>query len=229
MRVVFVGASKLAVMTARELIRDGHEVVVIEQDKEKIVELSGELDCGFLHGDGSRPAILREAGPEHTDFLFCLSGNDQVNILASLIGRSLGFSRVVPKIEDPELDHICFELGLESTIIPTRTITRSLCNLVEGRGGPEHSPLIKGEARLFSFVVREQDAGPIASLELPRDSRVICYYHKDEFTLPSRDGELAAGDEVVVLTRERNLAALRERWSRPPEEEGKEPSPPKGG
>ena len=73
MRAVFIGANSLTVMTARVLLNRGVEVVIIERDKELIDGLTGELDAGFVHGDGSKPAILRETDPQHTDFLFCLT------------------------------------------------------------------------------------------------------------------------------------------------------------
>jgi trk system potassium uptake protein TrkA len=60
MRVVFIGASSLAVLTAKLMRERGDEVVIIEHDKDHIDALTEELDCGFLHGDGSKPAILRE-------------------------------------------------------------------------------------------------------------------------------------------------------------------------
>jgi trk system potassium uptake protein TrkA len=56
------------------------------------------MDCSFLQGDGSQPDILREVNPEQTDFLFCLTDSDQANVIASLVGRSLGFNRVVTSI-----------------------------------------------------------------------------------------------------------------------------------
>lgn len=126
MRVVFIGASSLAVVTAKLMRERGDEVVIIEHDKDHIDALTEELDCGFLHGDGSKPAILREADPNGTNVLFALTDNDQANILASLVGRSLGFKRVVTKIQDAELEHICKELGLEDIIVPSRTIGRFL-------------------------------------------------------------------------------------------------------
>ncbi len=126
MRVVIIGASSLAVVTAKLMRERGEEVVIIEHDKDHIDALSEELDCGFLHGDGSKPAILREADPKGTDVLFALTDNDQANILASLVGRSLGFKRVVTKIQDAEFEHICKELGLEDIIVPSRTIGRFL-------------------------------------------------------------------------------------------------------
>jgi trk system potassium uptake protein len=69
MRVVFVGGGDITVGTARILIDRGDEVIIVEQDEEKIEELSETLDCSFLHGDGSKPHILKEAGPGQTDVL----------------------------------------------------------------------------------------------------------------------------------------------------------------
>lgn len=212
MRIAFAGAGKLAVMTARRLLESGHEVVMIEKDKSRIEELSEGLDCGFLHGDGSKPGVLREVGPEDTDFLFCLTGNDEANIIASLVGRSLGFSRVVAKIEDPELVHICTELGLEDTIVPTMTISRFLTDIVAGRDILELSSMIKGEARFFSFFAREEDELEIKELGLPDEARVICYYRDDKFMLPEEGTRLKKGDEVVILAHSNRLKALRERF-----------------
>ncbi|HRP24786.1 MAG TPA: TrkA family potassium uptake protein [Thauera sp.] len=212
MRAVFVGASTLAVTTARRLLAGGHEVVIVDNDRERIDALSAELDCGFLHGDGSKPALLREADPQSTDWLFCLTGNDQTNILSSLVGRSLGFRRVVTKIEDSEFEHLCLELGLEDIIIPTRTIGRYLFDMFEGRDHMEIIALIKGEARAFSFVARAEDEKPIAELGLPEGSRVMFFYRDERFTLPEPDSMLKRGDEVMIVTHSRNLEALRARW-----------------
>jgi trk system potassium uptake protein TrkA len=215
MRAVFIGASALSVMTARFLLARGHEVVIIEKEKEVIDALTAELDCGFLHADGAKPAVLREADPEHTDVLFCLTGSDQANIISSLVGRSLGFGRVVTKINDPEFEHICIELGLEGTIIPARTVGRHLTEMFEGTNPLEISAMIKAEARVFSFVAREEDAKPISELELPESTRIICLYRDQKFLLPGDDDRLKPGDEVVLITHSRNLPALAERWSTP--------------
>ena len=76
MRAVFIGASPATLATVRVLMPRGHEVVIIERDKETIETLAETLDCGILHGDGSRPALLKEADPHRTDFLFCLTNNE---------------------------------------------------------------------------------------------------------------------------------------------------------
>ncbi len=212
MRAVFLGASALVVMTARFLLKRRHEVVIIEQDKERIDALTSELDCGFLYGDGSKPAILREADPANTDCLFCLTGDDQTNILASLVGRSLGFPRIVTKIDDPEFEHICIELGLEDMVIPSRTIGRYLADLFQGMNMLDLSGVIKDEARIFTFVAHDSDEAAVHDLNLPSEARVMCLYRTGKFVGVEDDTRIKADDEVVVITHSKNLADLHERW-----------------
>lgn len=214
MKAVFVGTETLAVMAAHEMLRRGHEVVMIERNKERIDGLAEELGCGFLHGDGTRPAVLREASPGDEDFLFCLTESDQTNIIASLVGRSIGFTNVVTRIQDPSFEHICLELGLNDTIIPAQTIGRYLADMLEGSDLLELSAMIKAEARVFSFVVGTEDAVPISDLQLPADTRVMCLYRDEHFVLPADDTTLHKGDEVVLITHSQQLQALHERWSK---------------
>lgn len=212
MRAVFVGSTPLSVMTAELLLQRGHEVVIVERDKARIDALNVQLSCGFLHGDGTRPAILEEADPAATDWLYCLTHNDQTNIIASLVGKSLGFGRVVTRIEDPQFEHICLELGLEDTIIPARTIGSFLADSFEGRSPLILSAMFRGGARPFTFIVREDWTGPVSALGLPAESRVVCLYRDDNFIFPEPDTELEANDEVFIITHEKNLAKLAKHW-----------------
>jgi len=222
MRAVFVGAGDVSVETAKALIKKGHEVIIIETVKAKIDELSEEMDCSFLLGDGSQPNLLREVNPAQTDFLFCLTNSDLANVIASLVGRSLGFKRIVTSIGDPQFEGICHELGLKDTIIPSRTITRYLVDMAGGGEHVEMSTVIKDEARLFILVAGAGDAGAARDLKLPAAARVMCYYRGGKFAHADEDTTLRAGDEVVVLTHSKNMAVLQERWE--PEPAPEEPA-----
>ena len=219
MRTVFVGAGKVSVETAKALIKKGHKVIIIETDKTKIDELSEEMDCSFLHGDGSQPNILREVNPEQTDFLFCFANNDQDNVIASLVGRSLGFKRVVTSIGDPQFEVICRELGLNDTIIPSRTISRYLVDMVGGGETVELSTVIKDEARFFTLIANEEDTVAAKDLKLPAGAKVICYYRDGKFSHADEETTFHIGDEIVILTHSKNLPALQERWQPKKEQE----------
>lgn len=214
MRAVFIGASPATLATVRVLIPRGHEVVIIERDKETIEALAETLDCGILHGDGSRPALLKEADPHSTDFLFCLTNNEQTNIIASLVGRSLGYRRVITRIENPDFEHICLELGLVDIIVPEVTVARYLADMMEGRDPLALSAALGGDARMLSFVIGEDDAGPIENLKLPGDSRIVCLYRNDKLIFAEKGLELHKGDELVAIGRIDDVDALRQRWSR---------------
>ena len=219
MRTVFVGAGKVSIGTAKALIKKGHEVVIIEIDKARIDELSEEMDCSFLQGDGSQPNILQEVNPAQTDVLYCLTGSDQVNVIASLVGRTLGFKRVVTSIGDPQFEGICLELGLKDTIIPSRTISRYLEDMVGGTENVDLTTVIKDEARFFTFIANEENVVTVKELKLPAEARAVCYYREGRFALADAETKLQKGDEVVILTHSKNMAALQERWQPKPAQE----------
>lgn len=214
MRIVFIGASEITQHAARLALQRGCEVVIIESDKDRIDRMAEQVDAGFIHGNGSHPAILREAAPEHTDILFCLTNDDLVNITGALIGRSMGVERVVPKIEDESYEGICRELGLQDTIIPSRTIGRYLADLIDGRDPLELSTLIKHGARFVGLTASEDDDGvEVRALDLPERTRVVCLYRDDEVVLPDPGSRLREGDEVVLITHLDRVEELRARSS----------------
>jgi trk system potassium uptake protein TrkA len=216
MRIVFIGTGKVSIETAKELINKGHEIVIIETDKDKIDELSEGMDCSFLHGDGSLPNILHEVNPGQTDILFCLTSSDQVNLIASLVGRSLGFERIVTSISDPQFESICHELGLKDTINPSRTISRFLVDIAGGGENVELLTVIKDEARFFTLIATEKDAVAAKDLKLPAEAKVICFYRDGKFSHADEETTFRPGDEVVILTHSKNMPALEERWQPKP-------------
>ncbi len=212
MRAIFIGASPLTVMTARRLLKAGHDVVIIDTNEDKIADLSETLDCGFIHGDGSRPAVLEELSPEDADMLFCLSSDDQDNIIASLVGKAMPFNKVVTKIEDPDFEGICSKLGLENVIVPDRDVGEHLADLVEGHDVSDLSTAVKGGIRFFDLVAREQDAGKVDALDLPGEARIIVITRDGESVIAGEDDEIREDDRLLVVTHRDGLEKLKEHF-----------------
>lgn len=214
MRIVFIGASLTARQAAIRLIEEGHEVIIIETNQDIINDLSDTLDCSFVHGDGTSPEILKETNPKSVDILFCLTGEDHSNIIAGLVGNSLGMKRVIVSINNSEWENICFELGLEDTIVPVRTIGKYLTDLAKGRDLFELSNCIKKEASLFTFTASEKETVPIKDLSLPENAKVVWFYRDGSFNLADEEKKLKKGDEVVIATLNKNLEELKKRWKK---------------
>ena len=214
MRLALVGAGTVAVQMAHLLTKRGHDVVIVDRDTDRIEELSETLDCGFLKGDGSNPAVLKDIDPKETDYLVCLTDSDQDNILAAIVGMSLGFRRVIPKIENEEYEQVCMEIGLEHTIVPDRTIARNLSDMIEGQSNIEMSSMIRGDIRFFSFIATTNDAGKASEIDYPNNTRPICLYRGDDFVIVDEDTEIRADDEVILITERQAIPKLKERWDR---------------
>jgi len=119
---------------------------------------------------------------------------------------------VVTSIADAQFETICLELGLKDTIVPSRTISRYLEDMVGGSENIELSTIIKDEARFFTLIAKEEDAISPADLELPEEARAICYYREGKFMHAGANTKFAKGDEIIILTHSKNIPALQERW-----------------
>jgi trk system potassium uptake protein TrkA len=191
---------------------EGFDVVLIEKDKNRIEELSEQMDCGFLHGDGSSPEVLQEAGPVQTDVLFSLLDNEQTNIIAALVARSLKYRRVIPLVSEREFERICTELGLKDTVAPSRAVARHLVSMIKGERSLELAAVIHQDAEVFSFIVGETEAGPLAAFEVPASTRIVCLYRSDKLVLPEETEQLKVDDEMILITRPSCVAELKQRW-----------------
>jgi trk system potassium uptake protein TrkA len=61
-------------------------------------------------------------------------------------------------------------------------------------------------------VARPEDEGPLEQIAIPGELRLICLYRDNAFILPEEGTEVKAEDEVVVITHQKFLAKLKERW-----------------
>lgn len=125
----------------------------------------------------------------------------------------MGFQRIITSVEDEDLGSLCEELGLEDTIIPARTISLHLNNIVEGLDNIELSTLLRGSARFFSFAAAKSEKGQIRKLDLPEGARAIYFYRDEKFYFVDEDTKVDEGDEIVILTQSKHLAELNERWN----------------
>ena len=210
MRIVIVGASRFGVATARQLIDDNHEVVLIDKNREKLNSLAEDLDCGMLHGDGSLPTVQRDAFGDHADALVLLTNADDVNIMAALVGRSVGFDRVVPQIVRAELVSVCEELGLDDLITPHATLARSIQRMLEDRSDAALELRFRNGLTLRGYPIGSRfDGGTVGDLDLPEQSRVLGLIRGDEDEKLTRaDTVLQKGDQLIIVAEDDCIKAL---------------------
>ena len=81
MRIIIVGAGRTGTQLARHLIREKHDVSLIESNEERARHASNRLDCMVLHDEGNSLSALEEAGIAKAEALVCVTESDEVNMI----------------------------------------------------------------------------------------------------------------------------------------------------
>jgi len=88
MRIIIVGAGRTGTQLARYLVREKHDVALIESSEERARHASNRLDCLVLHDEGNNFAALEEAGIAKAEALVCVTDSDEVNMIICGIAAS---------------------------------------------------------------------------------------------------------------------------------------------
>jgi len=212
MKFIIVGFGRIGMRTARTLQNEGHDVVVIELDDERVERATDE---GFVvvEGDGSTEEVLVEAGADEADALGALTGDLNTNFSACIIADAHGCRTVLRVNEDfsqqlyerytDTVDEVIYPerlgaagaktalLGGDFEVIADLTEQLS----VAGVDIPEGSPVI-GER--------------VIEVSLPGEARIYAHGREDEsMTIPLPQTRIEAGDSVAVLTDPELLADVR--------------------
>ena len=88
MFILIVGGGKVGTYLARDLLAENHEVVVIEKDAKKAQFMTNLLEQDVANrGDGCDPVVLTQAGVSRADVVVADTGDDEDNLVVSLIAQ----------------------------------------------------------------------------------------------------------------------------------------------
>ena len=102
MKVVIVGAGKLGLKVATALIGGDHAVTIIDTDEELLSKISSQIDVMTVNSNAKEIKTLKRINISSYDFLITTTGNDETNIVISAFAKSLGCSKVIARVRDPE-------------------------------------------------------------------------------------------------------------------------------
>src|SRR5204863_5118179 len=186
---------------------NGHEVVIVDSDAD-VVSHNKEISKGspvqWLRGDGCDVDVLKSAGMEQADVVAAVTGDDEDNLVISLLAKQeFAVPRVVARVNNPK-NHWMFNgmWGVDVSVSTPHLLTAlveeavsvgSLVRLLtfeRGRAGLVEVTLAPGSPAIDKEIVE---------LGFPRDSTVVAILRQDHVVVPRGDTPLLEGDEVLVL------------------------------
>lgn len=122
MFAVIVGGGKVGSYLARALLKQGHEVVVVEKQERKAALLEQMLDQKVaVVGDGCDPLVLEQAGVARADVVVADTGDDEDNLVVCLIAKKNSKSRCIARVNNPANKMVFESLDTEDPIIVIST------------------------------------------------------------------------------------------------------------
>lgn len=199
MRVILVGAGAVGVRLLRNLSGKGHEVVVIEADRELADRLAEEFDALVLHGDGTDPQILEKAQLRQADALVATTGSDALNTVIAMLGERAGVGRIVVKLTGEGLRPACQEIGVTEIIAPAITAAARIERVLAGAGEIDLSGVTQAGYVLVEAEVEGPEGVTVQDLKLPEAAHPVAVRRDGTVLLPRPLLSLRPGDVVLVL------------------------------
>ncbi len=204
MKVAIAGAGNVGTFIAADLHEAGHEVLVIEQDPDLVERLRPTLDIRWFAADACEVNSLHAAGLAEVDVVVAATGDDEDNLVVSLLAKQeFAVPRVVARVNHPK-NHWLFNesWGVDVAVSTPHLLTALVEEAVSVGSLVRLLSFEGGDARLVEVTLAEASpaaGSTIADLRLPRDAAVVAVVRDTRLLVPKDDTVLDPGDEVLAL------------------------------
>lgn len=208
MYIVVAGAGKVGYQLTKELLGQGHEVVLIEKDRERALEVSDELGSVVIPQAADEGRWLMEAGVERADVVVATTGDDEDNLiicqLAALLARRKGTRRprTIARVNHPKNESVLQRLGVDATVNFTSVMLPLIEEELSSHPTVHLMTLRKAGIELMEFIISDQcpSAGKtIESLQLPPDVTLSLIVRGEDTFTPGPQTVLEAEDTIIAV------------------------------
>jgi trk system potassium uptake protein TrkA len=205
MRVGIAGAGAVGLYIANDLRAAGHDVQIIEQKptvKDRAADADPEIE--WCIADACEVSSLRDAGLERCDVVVAATGDDEDNLVISLLAKTeFAVPRVIARVNHPKNEWLFNEnWGVDLSVSTPHLITALVEEAVTVGRLVRLLQFEGGQARLVEVTLAE-DAPvvdkAIKEVDVPRDATFVAIVRGDHVVMPRGDTIFEAGDEVLAM------------------------------
>lgn len=207
MKIIIIGGGKVGLASCELLNREGHDLVLIDNDAQVIQEIGNMQDIMTIEGNGVTMEIQKEAGVDKADLVIACTSTDEVNMLCCLMARKLGARRTVARVRDPEyfsqLGHIRKELGISVAINPELALAEDISRVLFYPAAIKVEVFAHNRVEMAEF--RLADQSPLDGVRLSglykkyKIKMLVCAVQRgQDIYIPGGDFVLRSGDRIHI-------------------------------
>jgi trk system potassium uptake protein len=204
MRVAIAGAGNVGLFIANDLAAASHEVQLIEQNPDVAERIKTAEGVEVVVADACEVSSLRAAGLERCDVVVAATGDDEDNLVISLLAKQeFGVPRVIARVNHPKNEWLFNEnWGVDLSVSTPHLITAlveeavsvgRLVRILQFEGG--NVGLVEVTLAPDAPVIDEA----IKDLDIPRDATIVAVLRGEHVVMPRGDTVFEAGDEVLAM------------------------------
>ncbi|MGQ8336167.1 Trk system potassium transporter TrkA [Sunxiuqinia sp. A32] len=209
MKVVIVGAGEVGTHLAKMLSREDHDIVLMDDDNEKLLKLSAQVDLLTVTGYANSFKDLKETGISKADLFIAVTPYEERNIVACILAKDMGAERTVARINNGEY---LFEknkeklrnLGVDELIYPESLAAKEIASSVKQVGTRQLIEFSSGKLQLMGIKIRENAPLLNKSLEelsfLEPEITAVAINRENTTIIPSGKDYIKNGDIVFFTT-----------------------------
>ncbi|GBC62171.1 Trk system potassium transporter TrkA [Desulfonema ishimotonii] len=204
-RVLIVGGGRIGSRLAQRLESLPVQVKIIEKNPKKCDRLAEQLNKPVvLCGDGSDQDLLREENVQDTDVVITLTGDEETNILSSLLAKRLGAKKTITQISKFSYFPLMLTIGIEQVVDPRLSAINTILQHIR-RGKVLSAMSIKGEeAEVLEAIALETSdivGKPLKNISFPKGMLVTTILRGEEVIIPSGESIVEPGDRIIIFGR----------------------------
>jgi trk system potassium uptake protein TrkA len=213
-KIIIIGAGEVGCNLAKKLSKEGHDVVVVDHNPEKVRTIDETLDVKALLGKGSSPGVLKQAGMEEAELVIAVTDSDEINMVACLIA---GTQSKIPKriarirnLEYTQETRIFDEqhLDIDLCINPEMETAKTIVRLIENPGSADFAEFADGKVELIGVRIDGDSYVTGKKLRELREVRerfpdlkvlIVAISRDDQIIIPHGDETIYKGDVLYAV------------------------------
>ena len=215
MKIIIVGSGKVGFTLAEQLVREQHDVTIVDLREESLRRASDMLDVMVIHGNGVSTSTLREAGADTADLLVAATNSDEVNMVCCLTAKNMGTGYTIARIRDLEYSNSLVELRrnlkIDMVINPENATAIEISRLLRFPPAANIETFFRGRVELMGFRLQDGDflvGTPFYSLppQVKELSLLFCAVERGKsVVIPNGSFVPQIGDKLYLVGRPESL------------------------